>query len=390
MKEIRLKGVSHTNVGGKLRIQADVSGAQSLWFELNMEYQHLVDTESADAFFVLYTWLAMEQGCDLIVEGAVSKRLVDSINNKVKTMFLTLCPELNDIQITTIEAKKTWSNTVKAKITGFSGGVDSWYTALKGEASEASFASFLFTNVGQHGTENAQNTFVERSKLAEKIVSPFNKPLINLHSNVDDCFKLQFQQRHTICNVACALLLQAGFSEFFYAAGFTANDSAIREHTDMAILDEFLLPLLSTERMVFLSSGGELGRIEKLEYISSIEKFSGHLYVCTEKGLPVKNCGHCFKCRRTQLALHRLGLTDTLDKSFDIDHFYKIKTASMIGLVASSKANTSDLEIVEALEEKYGLRIIPIKIMSKLWLAIRAVLPESVKWRSMVNRPYLW
>ena len=390
MEKIWLNGLTTSLDDDKFRIEAEVKGADPLWFELNAEYQHLVDSESVDAFFLLYTWLAMEVGVDLVVNGKVSKRLTNALTGKVKEMFLILCPRLKNIQIDAVNTSEDWSQSSIGNATGFSGGVDSWFTALKNIEGGTPFEGYLYTNTGQHGSHDSLNIFLERSKVAQKICHSLGKPFITINSNIDSLFKERFQQRHSISNLACALLLQRGFSQYSYAAGFTTKDSEVVAHSDMAKIDAFLLPLLSTERMSFLSCGDEAGRIEKLDYISSCERFNNKLYVCTEKIIPVKNCGSCFKCRRTQIALDYLGLKEVLAESFDLQYFNRIKTLSLVGIFASSKINASDLEIVQALGRGTGIKMLHIKIMSRLWFAIKNFLPGSLKWRSMAKSPYLW
>jgi len=390
MKEIHLKGLKSSLEGGVLRVEAEVEGIDPLWFEVGQEYQELVDLESVDAFFLLYTWLAMEAGFELVVDGKVSQRMALALTGKVKDMFLALCPRLRDIKIRVNNPCEAWGQSSLGCATGFSGGVDSWFTALKSIEKGDPFEGYLFTNTGQHGEHNIDEVFVARANVAREISRTLEKPFITVNSNIDNLFKERFQQRHSISNLACALLLQRGFSQYSYAAGFTAKDSAVVSHTDMAVMDAFLLPLLATERMSFISCGDEAGRIEKLDYLSTFKQFSNELYVCIEKSMPVKNCGTCFKCRRTQMALYCLGLTDVLAKSFDLEKFNKTKTLSMIGLMASSKTNTSDLEIVEALNRRYGLKIFHIRLMSQIWSFIKKNLPGSLKWRSMAKAPYLW
>ena len=390
MKEIWLKGLNTSLRDKVLRIQANVSGIEPLWFEVSEEYQHLVDVESVDAFFLLYTWLAMEAGYDLRVDGKVSKRLSKAVTDKVKNMFLVLCPRLKNINIYVNNNSVDWSEGAQGHFTGFSGGVDSWFTALKAAENDTPFQGYLFTNTGQHGEHNPQDVFFDRAKAAKEISRTLNKPFITVNSNIDSLFEERYQQRHSISNLACALLFQHGFSQYPYAATFTAKDSAVVPHTDIAIMDTFLLPLLATERMTFASCGDEVGRIEKLNYISKSPKFSGGLYVCIEKDIPVRNCGDCFKCRRTQIALDCLGLTEVLAKSFNLEHFKTIKMRSMIGLIVSSRSSTLDLEISRALDHKYGLKILHVRLLSQFWFVIKKVLPSSLKWRSMAKMPYLW
>lgn len=390
MNEICLKGLKTSLRDKVLRVQADVSGIEPLWFEVNEEYQHLVDIESVDAFFLLYTWLAMEAGYDLRVDGKVSERLSKAVTDNVKNMFLVLCPRLKNINIYVNNNSADWSQEVLGSFTGFSGGVDSWFTALKAAEDDIPFQGYLFTNTGQHGEHNAEDVFCDRAKVAEEISHTLNQPFITVNSNMDCLFDERYQQRHSISNLACALLFQRGFSQYSYAATFTAKDSAVVPHTDIAIIDSFLLPLLATERMAFVSCGDEAGRIEKLDYISKSQKFSGGLYVCIEKDMPVRNCGDCFKCRRTQIALDYLGLTEVLAKNFNLDHFNSIKLRSMVGLMASGRTSTLDLEISRALDKKYGLKILHIRLLSKIWFVVRKVFPPGLKWRSMKKTPYLW
>ena len=390
MKEICLKGLNTSLRDNVFRVQADVSGIEPLWFEVSEEYRHLIDIESVDAFFLIYTWLAMEAGCDLRVDGKVSERLSKSVTDKVKTMFLVLCPRLKNITICVNNNFSDWSQENLGSFTGFSGGVDSWFTAINAAENNVPFQGYLFTNTGQHGEHNPQDVFCDRAKVAKEISHTLNQPFITVNSNMDCLFDERYQQRHSISNLACALLFQCGFSQYSYAATFAAKDSAVVPHRDIAIIDSFLLPLLSTERMTFVSCGDEAGRIEKLDYISKSQKFSGGLYVCIEKDMPVRNCGRCFKCRRTQIALDYLGLTEVLANSFNLEHFNSIKMLSMVGLMASSRTSTLDLEISRALDNKYGLKILHLRLLSQLWFVIKKVLPPSLKWRSMAKTPYLW
>jgi len=390
MKDIYLKGLKSSLNGDALRVEAEVEGIEPIWFEVNQECQDLVDLESVDAFFLLYAWLAMEAGSELVVDGKVSQRLAQALTGKVKEMFLNLCPRLKDIKIRVNNPCEDWYQDALGCATGFSGGVDSWFTALKSIEKGNPFQGYLFTNTGQHGEHNVNEIFIARAKVAREISHTLEKPFITVNSNIDHVFTERFQQRHSISNLSCALLLQRGFSEYSYAAGFTVKDSAIVPHTDMAVMDSFLLPLLATERMSFISCGDEAGRIEKLDYLSKFKQFNGQLYVCIEKSMPVRNCGTCFKCRRTQMALYCLGLTEVLAQSFDLEQFNKIKTLSMVGLMASGKTNISDFEVVDALNRQYGKKILHIRLMSQIWSFIKKNLPGSLKWRSMAKAPYLW
>jgi len=390
MKEISLKGLNTSLNGKVLRVQAEVSGAEPIWFEINQKYQSMLDTKSVDAFFILYVWIAMEMGVDLRVEAAVSKQLSDSVLNNVKNMFLILCPRLRDINITVLKQISCPPNNFYHSATGFSGGVDSWYTALKAVEIDNPYAYYMFANTGQHGEYNVEEVVAQRAAIAKNALKTLDAPLIVVDSNIDNVFKERFQQRDVIGNIACVLLLQEGISSYSYSSSYAPEDSKVAEHYDMSIMDPYLIPALSTERIEFRPIGIGATRIQKLRYISNAEKFSNKIYVCIEKELPIKNCGHCFKCRRTQLALDSIGEMELIKNNFGFSFFQQIRSASLIGLFASARKDNLDLEVTEELEEKYGIKVLYYKFLGTIWSVIRNYVPGGLKWRSMAKKPYLW
>ena len=386
MTEICLKGSTLTQAGQKIRVQAVVEGCASIWFELDKQFQSMIDTESVDAFFILYTWLAMERSLDLRVEGKVSRQLANAVTQDIKKMFLALCPRLHEIDINVLNPEASWPHSAEASATGFSGGVDSWYTALQA----AENAYYLFANTGQHGKDNIEEVFAQRFAVAESALRTMDKPLIAVDSNIDSIFRERFQQRDVIGNIACALLLQQGITRYDYSSSYAPEDLGVFEHYDMSIMDPYLLPLLNTERIRFFSIGDDAGRIEKLEFISSKELFSNEIYVCIEKAVPIKNCGYCFKCRRTQLALESIDRMALLKNNFDFSFYQKIRFGSMVGLFSSADKSNLDLEIKSALIKKYGLNIFFVRVLSILWSLTKKFMPEGVRWRTEQKLPYLW
>jgi len=390
MTEICLKGSTLTQAGQKIRVRALVDGCESIWFELDEQYQSMIDTESVDAFFILYTWLAMERGLSLRVEGKVSRQLANAVTQDIQKMFLALCPRLHEVNIDVLNSEASWPQSAGASATGFSGGVDSWYTTLQAAENGTPYSYYLFANTGQHGKDNIEVVFAQRFAVAERALHTMDKPLIAVDSNIDSIFRERFQQRVAISNIACALLFQQGISRYDYSSSFIPEDSGVFEYYDMSVLDPYLLPLLNTERICFYSIGDDAGRIEKLEYIASRELFSNEIYVCIEKTVPIKNCGYCFKCRRTQLALESIDRIALLKNNFDFSFYKKIRLGSMIGLFSSADNISNDLEIKNVLKEKYGLKVFFVDIFSMGWSLVKKLMPEGVRWRAEQKFPYLW
>ena len=390
MTEICLKGSTLTQTGQKIRVNAVVEGCEPIWFELDKQFQSMIDFESVDAFFILYVWIAMERGLGLRVEGKVSRQLADAVTQDIQKMFLALCPRLHDIDIDVLNPESAWPQSAEIPATGFSGGVDSWYTALQAAENGTPYSYYLFANTGQHGKDNVEEVFAQRFAVAESALRTMDKPLIAVDSNIDRIFRERFQQRDVIGNIACALLLQQGISRYDYSSTYAPEGSGIFEHYDMSIMDPYLLPLLNTERIHFFSIGDDAGRIDKLEFISSRDLFSNEIYVCIEKAVPIKNCGYCFKCRRTQLALESIDRMALLKNNFDFSFYKKIRLGSMIGLFSSADNISNDLEIKNVLKEKYGLKVFFVDIFSMGWSLTKKLMPEGVRWRAEQKFPYLW
>ncbi len=390
MSRILLRGCNLDIEGDKVRVTADVSGFQAIWFELDSKYEWMVDTESVDAFFVLYTWVAMEVGMSLVVEGPVSEQLSTSVVGEVKSMFLTLCPRLKDVAIKVLNPVSSWASEGEVAATGFSGGVDSWYTALAAAENNSPYDYYIFANTGQHGIYDVNEVFSQRAVLAGEALSTMARPLIVVNSNIDEVLRERFQQRDVIGNISCVLLLQAAISRYAYSSSYSPEESGIIEYYDMAIMDPFILPALNTERVVFESIGIGATRIEKLRYIVGKPGFSNKIYVCIEKDLPIRNCGLCFKCRRTQLALESIHLQALIAESFDYQLYQKKRAALLVGLYASAKKDSLDLEVVDELNKRYGLKVLPYRLLASIWCAARKYLPAGVKWRIEAKAPYLF
>lgn len=391
MSQIVLKGFELESRGGRVRLTARVSGAEPIWFELDQQYHWMLDTESVDGFFILYVWLAMECGLELIVEGPVSERLSTVVTEQIKQMFLVLCPRLHDVSVQVKNPQSEWLSVVeKASGTGFSAGVDSWYTALQASEAGNPFDYYVFANTGQHGLQHVDEVVKQRAAVAAEALTTMERPLIVVNTNIDKVFRERFQQRDVIGNIACVLALQPAIASYAYSSSYSPEESGIVQHYDMAIMDPVLLPLLSTERTGFSSIGIGATRIEKLRYIVSKPGFSNKVYVCIEKDLPIKNCGYCFKCRRTQLALDSIGATELIATNFDFMAYRRLRWGLLVGLFASAKKDDLDREVTDELVRRYGGRILGYRTIAALWFVLRKLLPGGIKWRLEAKMPYLF
>lgn len=216
---IVLYGTSRKDSSDSIRIVADVTGAKPIWFEVPKEYESYIDTQSSDAFALIYTWIAMEQSKSLIVNSTISAKLSKNLSANIVGIFKSLCPTLTANLAPTFNAlTETTAQEHNNKASGFSGGIDSLYTVYKNKPLEP-YTTLLFTNTGQHGNKRTDEIFISRSNVAKKCLNDKLIPFITVNTNLDSVFENNFIQTHTLRNASCALFLQNGISKFGYSAG---------------------------------------------------------------------------------------------------------------------------------------------------------------------------
>lgn len=387
---IVLYGTSRKDSSDSIRIVADVTGAKPIWFEVPKEYESYIDTQSSDAFALIYTWIAMEQSKSLIVNSTISAKLSKNLSANIVGIFKSLCPTLTANLAPTFNAlTETTAQEHNNKASGFSGGIDSLYTVYKNKPLEP-YTTLLFTNTGQHGNKRTDEIFISRSNVAKKCLNDKLIPFITVNTNLDSVFENNFIQTHTLRNASCALFLQNGISKFGYSAGLldSIDKENIKPNGDMASIDSIILPLFSTERLSFFGEGGDKDRNQKLIKVVSDPNFAEEIYVCTEKLLPTVNCSYCFKCRRTMVALDALGYKDVLNNNFH--SFYDKRIRMILALLINAKTKVADRETAMLCYSNMGIMKYPLNIVVSILAFLKSKMPESIAWRVRNKYPYLW
>jgi hypothetical protein len=210
---------------------------------------------------------------------------------------------------------------------GFSGGIDSFSVLADHHYGDPPqgfrLTHLLYNNVGAHGrTGNiAFRLRYERLRpFADRIGLPFVAVDSNLMSLYDD---LAFKLSYTLRNAAVSLLFQAGIGRAYHAAGTVLN-SPLKPGPikDVAHFDSMILPMISTEVLDAMWTGGGYTRVEKTLQVARIEDSYGVLYVCVRKDR-AGNCSTCKKCVRTLLTLEIAGLLDRYADVFDVPAYRK-------------------------------------------------------------------
>ena len=148
---------------------------------------------------------------------------------------------------------------------------------------------------------------------------------------------MDFRLTHTVRNAVPALLMQKGISKFLYASGYPSDKTRCQPWHDMAVLDPVVLPLLGTENLECISSGGQHTRVDKTAFVSRMEvsRESLDVCVCPQDADGSINCSRCWKCLRTALTLSILGKLDDYRRVFDVDVYRRFEKLYLIEVLSS-------------------------------------------------------
>jgi hypothetical protein len=227
---------------------------------------------------------------------------------------------------------------------GFSGGIDSFsnYYDHSGDRApeEYRITHFVHNNVGSHGqdaTGKDHSVFAQRYEALRPVADSLGRDFIKVNSNLDEVIGMDFQLTHTVRNAVIALLMQKGIGKFLYASTYSFKKTRVEPWHDMAVLDPIALPLLSTESLECIASGGQHTRVEKTMCVSRIKESRGCLDVCVcpQDARGLVNCSRCWKCLRTALTLSVLGKLDDYRGVFDIDVYRRFEKLFLIEVIHS-------------------------------------------------------
>lgn len=338
-------------------VQKDVS--TRLWYRFDKSVSEYLTTEKYDGFLVALLPLAMRNGEDIYIEGAISEKLYYNLSNYYQSIVSTMFHNFKQIKVhaKSLDNSKDISPP-KGTITGFSAGVDS-FNAIHIHYNEKTPQGFKLThllnnNVGGHENKSGSaKLFQSRTKLTQGFANDTNLKLINVDSNLSEIFEGDFQKTHLSRNTSSVLMLQKLIGKYFYASGYRYKDCYIGETYDSAFADPSTVHLLSTETLECIATGSQFSRVEKTMMISNIAEAEKYLNVCVWPKADGKNCSFCWKCCRT---LFTLELVDDIEKYAAVFNLPKWRWAKKwyISEEILNPKNTNEFneEIREVLKQK--------------------------------------
>lgn len=253
---------------------------------------------TADTFLISSLLVAMKTGEHLVVEGKVSKRLYDSIDN-LQRIYSSWFDGMNKIIVTANVSSEYDHLPVKPSHfygSFFTAGVDSFYTLLTHY--EVSHLVFV------HGFDIKLAKTKYRTEISNriKLVSGwFNRNLIEVETNLreftDDFCGWDIQFGAGLSSVASIL---SGIDTMLIPSSGMSLDIKLGSHPELDYM-------WSTNSVNIMHDGAGILRIDKVNKILTSRIALDNIRVCWSSDTDY-NCGHCEKCVRTIIELYASGV----------------------------------------------------------------------------------
>ncbi len=323
-----------------------------LWYQIDIGFGDFI-SETSDAPLLALLIPAMTYGEDIIVEGSVSENLLFNLNNDVQVIYSIFHPHLKKINI---HAQRVYSHSYPSGnvASGFSGGIDSFYTLSQHFYPQEVSPGFrithlLYNNVGSHGRAG-EALWKKRFKRLKKLPDKYGIPFIGVNSNLSQFYRdYSFIQSHTPRDASVALLLQNGLGKYLYSSSINYHHLQLNPHKPITFSDSIILPRVSTSSIQLISAGSGLSRVNKTLAVADIPDVREFLDVCIDE-VNEENCSQCFKCMKTQLTLDVAGKLEAFNKVFNPETYRSKRIEFITGIHRSKLIHLN--EILDLAREK--------------------------------------
>ena len=318
--------------------------ATALSYRVPPEHGALLST-TLDAALVGLLIPAMHSGEDLHLDGPVSSHLLGAANSSLQESLRVVIPRLRRIHVSS-SSRVPGTAPAEGVATGFSAGVDSYFTVLRHRDASSlhgtALTHLVHSNVGSHGI-NGREVFAARTARLIRPAGELGISLVPVDSNLSEFYRLPFQQTHSLRNASIAHLLAGGIGRYLSSSTGSDRDARLMETGDIASADNIILPLLSTPTVQVESAGGDTSRFRKTLLLTQSPSTFSTLQVCAKSRIDAKNCSMCWKCLRTMVTLDVLGSLEEYSESFDLTRYRLLRQPYLIWELASDNLLTRDL-----------------------------------------------
>lgn len=301
---------------GSTTVSADISrpGADTItiWYKLPVET--VTPEQASDAFYVIGHRAAMVYGVPLVMDTAVSARLIHG-SQSLEDIFGLWFPEDNMVVDSGVELRRDDPVLPEGRglATCFSGGIDSVYSLLH-PPRPLSYAVFV------HGFDINLTRTTFHAKVSERLATlseATGVPMLHVTSNIRDLLTEQLTwglHLHGPAIASVGILLAQIVDELLLPSSGSSAHIGTRNGSHQ-ITDR----LTSTDYLHVTHHGTGVSRINKTAAIAKNEVALQTVRPCY-RSYSAYNCGECLKCVRTGLDLEIIGCRKAVKRNFKVWH----------------------------------------------------------------------
>lgn len=343
------------------------TGQITLFYEVAQQWGKYFVDERSDSFVLAILKRAMKNAWDISFEAPISEELCYQLEMQGIPILSKNVVAFHDIKLKGAITSDSLQSENKVG-TGFSAGVDSFYTVLR--HMDAHFPSHNVTHVilARNGAADsserearARRWFDATNNKLTRCVEKLGLEYISMWSNIPDFYyEDQFGYGDLLVTGSFIYALRKLFSKYYWASSYDASIFDFKKFDEMngcGYVESFIAPLISIKELKFYHSGSEASRIEKVAYIADNELVQKSITPCSaENG---KNCGKCVKCQRTMAELNAIGKLTKFKESFPVEEYFKHEKWNLAHELAMdhSPFTTDILKTMRLQEKKVGWTI---------------------------------
>ena len=296
----------HVRLSGRIELAKD--DLRTVWYEVSERFADGF-SETANPWLVVMLPYALERGGEIHVDLPADPLLVENLRGVVATWCAWNPSYLKPVEIVAKPAPMTFVPTRSASF--FSGGIDSWFTALRYSDKvevPVGHVDDLITVWGFGIELSAPAEFQAHVDSLRSAATALHKTLVPVTTNLKPFSDSPWRHHwgsltHGAGLASVALALERRWSAAIL--GSTYSFDVVHPWGSHPMIDV----LFSTTRTRLVHDGAAFTRLEKTELIASFELALNNLQVCSASGSS-RNCCNCEKCYRTMVTLDLIGALD--------------------------------------------------------------------------------
>ena len=378
----------------RLCAEIDLNGEKKVYYyQVDEKWGKYLTVEYSDPFVLAVIKKAMKHSWDISYETPMSEDLYYQLTTYLIPVYARNLQIFHEIKLLG-STTDTVVDTLGVAGTGFSAGVDSFYSVLKHRSVDGApnhnVSHLVLAVNGAANTGYSENLdekwLSEELELFQPLADEMGLELIGIRSNVDSMyFGDPALNGEVIITSSFVHSLRKLFGIYYWASAFQAEILDPPEAADGPGSGSLPTTYVSVKGLRFYASGSETDRIGKVKFIADEPVVQKGLTVCGH----VKSCNRCDKCLRTMSELYAIKKLDLYSNIFDIADFKKHLTSRLAEEFIVDREHETFIKEIKREMRCNGIRI-PFTVYLKQYLIYYpyTVLKEKLRKVTWVRKLY--